>query len=161
MNSPRGAARLNVACVWERQAVSGVFVLEKPMRFPLHLLRASTFRSEPGMAALAAIAIGMFVGTWIIGPAVTRETSDIPAPAAQERATFEDMVSRPDPSPYRSPTPAFDIAGPPQYGAAAKAKAQAGLSGRVADFEDRAPETRREYRAPSRDYRAFDRHRIY
>ena len=58
------------------------------MRFPLHLLRASTFRSEPGLAALAAIAVGMFVGTWIIGPAVTRSV-EIPCPA-QERATFED-----------------------------------------------------------------------
>jgi len=132
------------------------------MRFPFHLFRASTIHSEPGLAALAAIAIGMFVGTWVIGPAVTRDTADIPAPATQERATFEDMVGRPDPSPYRSATPAFDTSGPPHYGAVAKARAQAGLSGRMADSDDVAPpESRQESRASSRNYRAFDRHQIY
>ena len=131
------------------------------MRFPLHLLRASTFRSEPGLAALSAIAIGMFVGTWIIGPAVTRDTSESPAPAAQERPTFEDMVARPDPLPYRAATPAFDISGPPHYAAAAKARAQAELGGRVAVGEDAALESRREFRASSRNYREFDRHRVY
>jgi hypothetical protein len=131
------------------------------MRFPFHLLRASTFRSEPGLAAFSAIAVGMFVGTWIIGPAVTRSTSEVPAPAAQERTTFEDMVARPDPSPYRAATPAFDNSGPPHYGAVAKARAQAELGGRVADFEDNAPDSRRDYRASSPNYRAFDRHRVY
>jgi hypothetical protein len=132
------------------------------MRFPFHLFRMSTIHSEPGMAALAAIAIGMFVGTWVIGPAVTRDNTDTnPAPATQERPTFEDMVARPDPSPYRSATPAFDTSGPPDYAAAAKARAQAMFGGRVADFEDRAPESRREYRASSPNYRTFDRHRIY
>jgi hypothetical protein len=148
--------------VWERQAAPGVFFLEKPIRFTFQLLRASTIRSEPGMAALAAIAIGMFVGTWVIGPAVTRDTADTLVPAAaQDRASFEDMVSRPDPLPYRSATPAFDTSGPPNYGAVARAKAQAELGGRVVDFEDRALEPRRESRSPLRDYRAFDRHRIY
>jgi hypothetical protein len=133
------------------------------MRFPSHLLRASTFRSEPGLAALAAIAVGMFVGTWIIGPAVTRDTSEAPTPAAQDRVTFEEMVARPDPSPYRAATPAFDNSGPPHYGAVAKARAQAEVGGRIADIGDGAvaSEYRREYRASSRNYQAFDRHRAY
>ena len=59
------------------------------MRFPQHLLRTSTFRAEPLMAAMAAVAIGMFVGTWIIGPAITHNSPDTPAPAAKERTTFE------------------------------------------------------------------------
>ena len=45
------------------------------MRFPSHLLQTATFRSEPLLAAMAAIAVGMFVGTWIIGPAVTRDSA--------------------------------------------------------------------------------------
>jgi hypothetical protein len=131
------------------------------MRFPSHLLSLSTFRSEPGLAALAAIAIGMFVGTWVIGPAVTRSTADSPSPAAQERVTFEEMVSRPDPSPYRSPTPAFDTSGPPNYAAVAKAKARGETGGSFADSGYSA-EYRRDYRASSSgNYRAFDRHRIY
>ena len=134
------------------------------MRFPLHLMRASTFRSEPGLAALAAIAVGMFVGTWVIGPAVTRDNAGTTSPpTTQERPTFEDMVARPDPSPYRAATPAFDTAGPPHYGAVARARAQAELGGRVADYGDSAPapEYRREYRASSRNYQAFDRHLVY
>ena len=129
------------------------------MRFPHHLLTASTFRSEPAMAAMAAIAIGMFVGTWVIGPAITHDSPAAPSPAAQERATFEDMVARPDPSPYRAATPAFDIAAT-NYAAAAKEKAQAEVGGQTADSEAGA-ETRSVPRAWSRNYRAFDRHRIY
>ena len=45
------------------------------MRFPYHLFSASTFRSEPWLAAMAAVAIGMFVGAWLIGPAITRTTT--------------------------------------------------------------------------------------
>jgi hypothetical protein len=130
------------------------------MRFPFHLFHISTFRAEPGLSALAAIAIGMFVGTWIIGPAVTR-TSETPAPAAQERATFEDMVARPDPSPYRAATPAFDTSGPPNYAATAKARAQGDFGGRMTDGEDSALGSRAARAASSRNYRAFDRHQIY
>jgi len=129
------------------------------MRFPHHLLKVSTFRSEPAMAAMAAIAIGMFVGTWVIGPAITHDTPAAPGPAAQERPTFEDMVARPDPSPYRAATPAFDVAAT-NYAAAAKEKAQAEVGGQTADSESVA-ETRSAPRAWSRNYRAFDRHRIY
>jgi hypothetical protein len=129
------------------------------MRFPQHLLKPSTYRSEPLMAAMAAVAIGMFVGNWIIGPAITHNSPEAQAPVAQqERTTFEDMVARPDPMPYRAPTPTFDMAGQPSYAAAAKEKAQAEMGGAV-DSEAAAD-------APgnavmSRSSRAFDRHRVY
>src|SRR5690349_9797579 len=133
---------------------------ENRMRVPHHLLQAQTVRSEPLMAAMAAVAVGMFVGTWILGPALTHDTPDAPAPAAQqERTTFEAMVARPDPMPYRAPTPVFDTAGQPSYGAAAKEKAQAELGGQV-DPETVA-ETPSYSTRSSRAYRAFDRHRIY
>ena len=134
------------------------------MRFPAHLLTASTYRSEPVMAALAVVAIGMFVGTWVIGPAISHDLQSV-APAPQERTSFQEMVSRPDPMPYRAATPAFDSSGPPHYAATAKEKAQAELGGDVADADsfDRPPESRgtdsRSYRRSY--YRPFDRHRVY
>ena len=131
------------------------------MRFPRHLFQAKTFRSEPLMAALAAVAIGMFVGTWVLGPAITHNNADVPASSAQERTSFDAMVARPDPSPYRAPTPAFDMTGPPSYAAAAKQKAQAEAGGQIADGDDpngivqeQAPDN-----APNRSrYRLPDRH---
>jgi hypothetical protein len=140
-------------------AVQGVSLAEKRMRFPYHLLNASTVRSEPWLAAMAAVAIGMFAGAWLIGPAITRHNSDVPVQATQERTSFEDMVSRPDPSPYRTATPAFDFSGAPQYAATAKEKAQAELGGQPGDDEAAA-----EPASPPRsrgNYQAFDRHRVY
>ena len=129
------------------------------MRFPSHLLQTATFRSEPLLAAMAAIAVGMFVGTWIIGPAVTRDSAD--APATQQRTTFEDLVARPDPMPYRAPTPVFDTSGQPSYAAAAKQKAQAEAGGQFVD-DASIPEAPRASRWSSRNsnYRSFDRHRV-
>ena len=129
------------------------------MRFPSHLLRATTFRSEPLMAAMAAIAVGMFVGTWVIGPAITHGDAEAPAPTSQERTTFQDMAARPDPMPYRAATPSFDLSGPPNYAAAAKQKAQAELGGQVDD--ESVAEAPRSYRSSSRNYQRFDRHRVY
>src|SRR6185369_3904554 len=125
------------------------------MRFPSHLLQTATFRSEPLLAAMAAIAVGMFVGTWVIGPAITRDSAEAPAPAAQQRTTFEDLVSRPDPMPYRAPTPAFDTAGVPNYAAAAKQKAQAEVGGEIVD-DGSVLDASRTYRSSSRNYRNFD-----
>jgi hypothetical protein len=131
------------------------------MRFPQHLLKISTFRSEPLLAAMAAVAIGMFVGTWIIGPAMTHNSPEPPAPAAQQqRTTFEDMVSRPDPFPYRAPTPTFDMAGQPSYAAAAKEKAQAEMGGQT-EPEVMAEDTPTYSVKSSRAARTFDRHRVY
>jgi hypothetical protein len=130
------------------------------MRFPQHLLKASTYRSEPLMAAMAAVAVGMFIGTWILGPALTHDSPEAPAQAAQpEHITFEDMVARPDPMPYRAPTPNFDTAGQPSYAAAAKEKAQAELGGPV--DPDAAGEAASYPVRSSRAYRSFDRHRVY
>ena len=131
------------------------------MRFPQHLLKASTYRSEPLIAAMAAVAVGMFVGTWILGPALTHNSPEAaPAAAApQERTTFEAMVARPDPMPYRAPTPVFDTAGQPTYAAAAKEKAQAELGGQI-DLEAAVEAPSYPMRS-SRAYRAFDRHRVY
>ena len=117
------------------------------MRLPSHLLKIETFRSEPLIAAMAAIAIGMFIGTWVIGPALTRNAPEESAPAARGRTSFEDMVSRPDPNPYRAATPAFDVSGPPSYGAAAREKARAQLSNGGADEDSYTPR-RRHYRQP-------------
>ena len=130
------------------------------MRFPSHLLQTATFRSEPLLAAMAAIAVGMFVGNWIIGPAVTRDSAEAPAPAAQQRTMFEDLVARPDPMPYRAPTPVFDT-GQPSYAAAAKQKAQAEAGGQFVD-DASIPEAPRASRWSSRNYnyRSFDRHRV-
>jgi hypothetical protein len=133
---------------------------EIPMRFPQHLLKTSTFRAEPLMAAMAAVAIGMFVGTWIIGPAITHNSPETQAPAAKERTTFEDMVARPDPMPYRTATPTFDTAGQPSYAAAAKERAQAEMGGQV-DPEAMAEERPSYPMTSSRAARTFDRHRVY
>jgi hypothetical protein len=130
------------------------------MRFPSHLFQLSTIRSEPLMAAMAAVAIGMFVGNWVLGPAITRDTGEVPVQTSQERPTLQDLVSRPDPMPYRAPTPSFDMSGPPNYAAVAKEKAQAELGGQSVDDEP-APEPPRSYRSSSRYYRSFDRHRVY
>jgi hypothetical protein len=130
------------------------------MRFPGHLLQTATFRSEPILAAMAAIAVGMFVGTWVIGPAITRDSAEPPAQTSQGRTTFEEMVARPDPMPYRAPTPSFDTSGPPAYAAAAKEKAQAESGGQTVD-DGYVPDASRTYRSSSRNYRSFDRHRVY
>jgi hypothetical protein len=129
------------------------------MRFPSHLLRAATFRSEPLMAAMAAIAVGMFVGTWVIGPAITHGDAESPAQTSQERTTLQDMMTRPDPMPYRAATPSFDLSGPPNYAAVAKEKAQAELGGQVDD--EPVAEAPRSYRSSSRNYPRFDRHKVY
>lgn len=133
------------------------------MRLPGHLLQPATFRSEPAMAAMSAIAVGMFLGAWMIGPAITRHTGVEPPAASQERVSFEEMVTRPDPLPYRAPTPAFGMSGPPNYAAAAKEKARAELGGQFADSDEPAREAPSQYRdrAPSRGYRSIDRHRVY
>ena len=130
------------------------------MRLPNHLLQTATFRSEPLMAAMAAIAVGMFVGTWVIGPAITHDTAEVPAQTSPERTTFEDMVARPDPMPYRAATPSFNSSGPPNYAAVAKEKAQAEAGGQIVD-DGPVPEPPRGYYSSSRNYRTFDRHRAY
>ena len=129
------------------------------MRLPRHLFQLSTFRSEPLIAACAAIAVGMFVGTWVIGPAISHNNSDVPTlPPAQQR-TYDAMMALPDPPPYRAPTPAFDMRNQPDYAALAKQKAQAEAGGSYteggAQDQEFAPET---YTRSRSRYRVPDRH---
>jgi len=71
------------------------------------------------------------------------------------------LVARPDPMPYRAPTPVFDTSGQPSYAAAAKQKAQAEAGGQFVD-DASIPEAPRASRWSSRNsnYRSFDRHRV-
>lgn len=128
------------------------------MRFPSHLLRMSTFRSEPYMAALAVVAVSMFVGAWVIGPVITKNSSDVSPPVSQERPSVEAMNARPDPLPYRAATPAFDMSGPPNYGAIARERAQTQAGGVGFDGDDSLPAPSF---TPSRSYRSYDRHRVH
>ena len=117
-------------------------------------------RHEAVAVAIAAIGVGMFIGTWIIGPAVTYETVGRAAEQT-EPMSFHAMLAQPDPSPFRTPTPAFEVSGVPSYAAAAKEKAQAALGGATSaddgsqQFEQQAPSLPRYHRS----YGVFDRHR--
>ena len=64
-------------------------------------------RAEPLMVAIAALAFGMFAGTWIIGPSVSGGSYSKERTTTEEPLTYEQMIARPDPFPYRTPTPAF------------------------------------------------------
>ena len=65
-------------------------------------------RAEPLMVAIAAVSIGMFAGTWIIGPSVSVGLVFQGARDGEAPMTYEQMIARPDPFPYRTATPAFD-----------------------------------------------------
>ena len=85
---------------------------------------------------MAAIAVGMFIGHWVIAPAISNGTPEHEPlrSSTLDRKLIEEAATRPDPSPYRTPTPAFDIANAPNHAAAAKQAAQAMYGGRgVAD----------------------------
>ena len=127
------------------------------MRFPKHLLQMSTLRAEPTMAALAVVAVSMFVGAWVIGPAITRNSTDVSPSVSQERPSVEAMNARPDPLPYRAPTPAFDMSGPPNYGAIAKERAQSQAGDALFEDDDVPPAPSF---TPSRSHRSYDRHRV-
>jgi hypothetical protein len=113
---------------------------------------------------MAAVAVGMFIGCWVIGPALTHKTgATSQASAKTESLTYEAMLARPDPFPYRSATPAFDSSGPPRYAEAAREKARAEIGGRGADdpwseLQERAMESRSHARWR---YRSPDRHAVY
>ena len=113
-------------------------------------------RHEAVAVAIAAIGVGMFIGTSIIGPLLSRGSTDRPAEAFG-KTTLESMLARPDPFPFRTPTPAFDTSGTPSYAAAAKEKAQTALGGQPADDDAwsagqpaRNDRSRWRYRVPDR-----------
>src|SRR6478736_256982 len=95
--------------------------LPKPYRTPL--------ADSTWLNAMAAIAVGMFIGHWVIAPAISTPTPerDPLRQASLDRKAIDEAAARPDPSPYRTPTPAFDTSGAPGYALAAKQKAQASL----------------------------------
>jgi hypothetical protein len=115
------------------------------------------------LSAMAAIAIGMFLGNWVIGPMLNTDSPDRQRlqSAVLEQMTISEASLRPDPSPYRTPTPTFNMP-ETHYATAATERAQASLGWRgnaTADaFQtfDEVPEAP----APRQQFRAsrFDRH---
>jgi hypothetical protein len=79
-----------------------------------------------GLNAVAAVAVGVFVGYWVVAPALSTGIGrDEPLwSTMRERAMFDAISQRADPSPYRTATPDFDLPQPPQYGRLARQQAQ-------------------------------------
>jgi hypothetical protein len=104
------------------------------MPSPLPGRQPTVLKAAAWLIAMAAIALGMFLGDRVIGPAVSNEPVDRPPlPSAKlERAMIAAMSARPDPSPYRTPTTKFDVPDAPHYGALAKEQALAELGRRTA-----------------------------
>jgi hypothetical protein len=86
----------------------GSFLAETPiMTNALTALDKGKPRAEPLMVAIAALAFGMFAGTWIIGPSVSGGSYSKERTTTEEPLTYEQMIARPDPFPYRTATPAL------------------------------------------------------
>jgi hypothetical protein len=122
---------------------------------------------EIWLKVMAMVAVGMFVGAWVLGPFFNRSTAGRgPLDSATSlQQALEDASRRPDPSPYRTPTPAFEQV-ETHYAAAAKARAQASVGLPSAGQQiSEVPEAFRQWPAeeapaPRRQWRAssFDRH---
>lgn len=136
------------------------------MRPPLLMPKLSRSRAEHIAVGIAIFAVGAFLGGWVIGPALSH---DVNAPVAKEQPmTYEAMLARPDPFPYRTATPIFDTSSEPNYGAQAREQARAELGGRrtaqsawsgawsesLPNQADEAPRAAVRYRIP-------DRHAVY
>ena len=89
-------------------------------------------RAEPLMVAIAAVAVGMFVGTWVIGPMISSGSMSKER-VSETPLSYEQMVARPDPFPYRTPTPVAEQQAQTNYAAAAKQRAQAEYGGHYAE----------------------------
>jgi hypothetical protein len=96
------------------------------MRYPVHTQDTPGFLAGRWMTVLVIVAVSMFIGSWVIGPSLTHESA-VASTAKEERMTYDAMMARPDPSPYRTATPQFDNSARPGYGAAAREKARAEL----------------------------------
>ena len=82
------------------------------------------------LSAMSVVAISMFVGYWVIGPAISTDSAPREAlrSAQFERLALDEARARPDPSPYRTPTPAFETPARTNYAQIAKQKARRGSS---------------------------------
>jgi hypothetical protein len=128
------------------------------MNDPLLNLEKPKPYSETVMIGLAAVGIGILLGIWVAGPALTGTATVASDPTMRSiPMSYNDMIGRPDPHPYRTATPAFDT-GRVDYAAAAKARAQAETSGQAATRDNATdPWDRQTGRAASRSY-VPDRH---
>src|SRR5215212_2165147 len=107
------------------------------MNDPLLNLEKPKPYTEPVMMGLAAIGIGILLGIWVAAPALTGTVNVASDPTMRSiPMSYNDMIARPDPFPYRTATPAFDTGGRIDYAAVAKARAQAEYSERVAGRGD-------------------------
>jgi len=127
---------------------------------PLLNLEKKKPYSEPVMIGLAAVGIGILLGIWVAAPTLTGTTTEASNWAMRTiPMSYNDMIARPDPHPYRIATPSFDTGGRIDYAAAAKARAQAETSGQAVSREGATdPSDRQTGRAASRSY---DRHSIH
>ena len=114
---------------------------------------------------MAAVAIGMFIGCWVIGPTLTSNSGAVPPLSTKaEPMSYEAMLAQPDPFPYRTATPPFEDTGPTHYAEAARDKARAAIGRRTAagpwsTLRDDEPY---EQRRPARQlYQVPDRHAVY
>jgi hypothetical protein len=114
--------------------------------------------SEIVMVCLAAVGIGILLGIWVAAPALTGSGTSVALDPRSIPMSYNDMIARPDPFPYRTATPTFDTSGRIDYAALAKARAQAEHSGRAAGRDDvTGPSDRQTGRTSWRSY-VPDRH---
>lgn len=96
-------------------------------------------RAEPLMVAIAAVAAGMFVGTWVLGPIISSGSMSKERVNETTPLSYEQMLARPDPFPYRTPTPVAEQA-QTNYAVAAKQRAQAEYGGGHFAEDSEAPD---------------------
>jgi len=106
---------------------------------------------------MTAVAVGMFAGYWVIAPAISTDSPPREAlrSAQFERLSLDEARARPDPSPYRTPTPEFAAPASTNYAQIARQKAQ--TSSDDDDMPDAFAEPRRERWSYTRG-RSADRH---
>ena len=155
-----------------------------PVPAPLENPKPSPLRPSALVTVIGALALGVALGDWVLGPALSHDTAERPSlPSAKlERAMIDAMSARPNPSPYRTATPDFDMPNVPHYAALAKEKAENALGRRTARHQQRRDDGREAFGyAPGETQQAwqsepdrpaygsypqqrspqFDRHRVY
>jgi hypothetical protein len=84
--------------------------------------------------AVTSLTVGVVIGVLAIVPALSELTPSDASPR-WDTSRFERLVldvNAPDPRPYRTATPAYDMSTPPGYGAIARAKARGATERRAA-----------------------------